>query len=148
MFDRTRTKPRFRTCTIVVALLALGAVAVAQTERVDDVERRSARFMAEAIATTGWYALEPCPVTEVEERSDPGCARIPTELGTAIEWLDRLDEQVFDGTEREGAWQTARNLAYATWRLVVTGQRYLIVLAPHPTRAVTLLYVSELAEAP
>lgn len=142
-------RPPHRLLAPLLLACVLGA-ASANAERVieNDADRPSAHFMAQAIATTGWYTMEDCPASDVEERSDPGCARIPTEVTRAVEWLDRIDEHVFEGTVREGAWQSAHDLVYATWRFVVTGQRYLLVLAPHPNRAVTLLYVSELAAAP
>jgi hypothetical protein len=123
---------------------ALAAVAMSVHVALAEQEPVSAAFMASAIAKTGWYELEECPPSAVEERSAPGCARIPTTIDTAVEWLDRIDETVFHETSREGEWEAERGLVYAVWRLLVTGQRYLLVLAPHPTRAVTILYVSEL----
>jgi hypothetical protein len=123
---------------LVITLLLLGH---AQAQRPVTF---SAQFMAEAIASSGWYTLEECPASTVAEASPPGCARIPATLDTAVQWLDQIERAVFQETEREGDWQRERGLAYAIWRLVVTGQRYLVVLAPHPSRAITLLYVSEL----
>jgi hypothetical protein len=124
---------------LIVILLLLSGHATAQQPTAF-----SAHFMAAAIATTGWYTLEECPTSTVAERSQPGCARIPAPLETAVQWLDRIEDVVFQETEREGEWQSERGLKYAIWRLVVTGQRYLLVLAPHPSLSVTILYVSEL----
>lgn len=104
----------------------------------------SARFLTQAIASSGWYQVEECPPSEVDERSPPGCARIPTTLTTAVQWLDLIDREVFLETRREGDWSTARDMMFATWFLEPTGQRYLLVLAPHPHRPITMLYVSEL----
>jgi hypothetical protein len=128
---------RARIVPLVCALLVTLPVAAEQAPV-------SAHFMAQAIATSGWYAMEECPVSTVEERSPPGCARIPAPLETAVEWLDLLDRAVFEETRREGEWLSQRDMRYTTWRLELTGQRYLLVLAPHPHWAITLLYVSEL----
>lgn len=105
----------------------------------------SGHSMAEAIARSGAFAFEECPPSAVDEHSPPGCAQIPAPLSTAQRWLDLMEEAVFLETTRLGAWTSERSLAYVVWRLEPTGQRYLLVLAPHPHTEVTILYVSELA---
>jgi hypothetical protein len=125
---------------LVVAAIATCALGVAMAEQ----EPFSAQAMTMAIAESGWYTLQECPPSTVQERSMPGCAQIPTTVESAVEWLDRLDQAVFLETEREVEWKRERNLIFTIWHLVVTGQRYLLVLAPHPSLSATILYVSEL----
>jgi hypothetical protein len=131
-------------CTLVTTVLALALPATTAGAEQAPV---SARFLAQAIADTGWYQMDECPPSAVDERSAPGCARIPASVDTAVGWLDLIDRAVFAETRREGDWMAQRDMMYATWYLEVTGQRYLLVLAPHPHRPVTMLYVSELAAA-
>jgi hypothetical protein len=128
--------PRRLAAPLVLAL----SIALAHAEQ----PPISAHYLTQAIANSGWYQIEECPPSEVAERSTPGCARIPTTLATAVQWLDLIDREVFLETRREGEWSTERDMVYATWVLEPTGQRYLLVLAPHPHRPITMLYVSEL----
>jgi hypothetical protein len=129
---------------IVATFLLALSLGAAHAEGPEGV---SARSLAAAIASSGWYAVEECPVSEIVERSAPGCARIPAPLDTAVQWLDLLDRAVFLEARAEGGWVERGAMRYATWHLATTGQRFLLVLSAHPHRPVTILYVSELAAA-
>ena len=133
---RRPTTPRRLAAPLALALL----IGLAHAEQAPI----SARYLTQAIANSGWYQVEECPPSEVDERSTPGCARIPTTLATAVQWLDLIDREVFRETRRVGDWSPARDMMYATWYLEATGQRYLLILMPHPHRPITMLYVSEL----
>jgi hypothetical protein len=141
--------------TLALAVLALTALTLASTSVAQPPRTStaagtmapvSAHFLAEAIVRNGAFTSEECPPSSVAEPSTPGCARIPAPVETAKRWLDLIEEAVFHETTRIGAWASERALTYVVWRLEPTGQRYLLVLAPHPHVEQTILYVSELPQ--